>query len=746
MNSPSNIVITGLGLATSLGLSPQQTWSAIVAGRSGIGPMSALEQQPTCDKGGGQALDLPENFHGHLPRVARYLRFVIEQALHDSLGHRRPSPPRVGVVLGTTLHGMRAAGDFLRGGDARKLCSFLAGNILQSAVEGLEFTGPLLTTCSACSSGLGAIALGNTLLQSGLVDLALCGGYDPVSEYAYAGFDSLRLIAEGLPRPFANDRDGMKVAEGYGMLVLERADDAANRGADILAFLAGIGETSDAFHLTQPHPEGVGAAAAARSALTAAGLSPRDVDMISAHATATQNNDAAEYAALAAVFGSGLSNIPVVAFKSYLGHTLGGAGAVELVLSVLARRASCVPSTANTREVDPQWPDLNAVRPGLVFGKIQNTINFSLGFGGANACAVLSDCGVARDEFDDSDGNEPVITGVGVVLPGAIGANALSLLATKPKDRPESEIAVGPINENQYAHLLHARRTRRMSEYSKLTLAAATAACRDAGVAEDSGFLSKCSVILGTTHGASPFCEAYYSQIVKDGLASANPVLFAEGVPNAAAAHLSMALGINGGCQTLIGTRCAGVDALALASLRIRLGLWPSAIVGVAEEFSNVVADAYRVHDLFGDGQPLATGSGAVSFVLESRSSAASRGAAIYSGLGNPTWQSAHGVRCACDVVYQLKHPTNLICAYGNSRTDLAIMHGLRRQMPHLKLYSIADRLPELFSVGPLAALAAAIIGPAKFDFAACGVLASEFTGPSCGLLLNPAQRITSPA
>ena len=191
----------------------------------------------------------------------------------------------------------------------------------------IPITGFSATNCSACSSSLGSIALGVSLLRSGQLDLLVAGGYDTISEYVYAGFNSLRLVAAlSALRPFTKDRQGMKLAEGYGIVILERADDAARAAISPLATILGYGESADAHHLTQPHPQGEGAARAISAALTSAGLTPAQIDLIAAHATGTPDNDAGEYAALSRVFGAGLARVPVVAFKSHLGHTLGGGG------------------------------------------------------------------------------------------------------------------------------------------------------------------------------------------------------------------------------------------------------------------------------------------------------------------------------------------------------------------------------------------------------------------------------------
>ncbi len=639
MNHDSPIAITGAGLITALGASVDETWRAILAGRSGLGPMSALEQRPVPDKGGGQAVDLPHETA--LPRAAAYLRAAIAQAVEAS---KLPRSMRCGVVVGTTLHGMRAGGDYIRSGDPALLRDFLGGAVLSRALEGMGVQGPQLTTCAACASGLNSLVLGAMLLRAGLVDAVIAGGYDPVSEYSYAGFDSLRLIAEGRPRPFAVGRDGMKVAEGYGVLVLERADDAAVRGAEPLGFMAGSGETADAFHLTQPHPEGLGAADAIRRALTEAGLSPADIDLITAHATATPNNDAAEYAALASVFGEGLAETPAVAFKSHLGHTLGAAGAVELILTLRAMRDGVVPPTAGDDAIDPAFTHLRLIRGDGEPGAIKSATGVSLGFGGSNTAVVVRDSAPMRRHAappsETGDDRRPVITGIGLVLPGAVGVDAFA--AFLASDPPEPAADTGPIAESAYAHLINARRARRMSEYAKLSLAATASALAHAGAADDASLLAGAAAILGTTHGSSPFCEQYYTQLVREGINAANPVLFAEGVPNAAAAHLSMTFGIRGGCQTIIGTPSAGLDALAIAALRIGQGRADCVVVSAAEEYSTVVNSAYGACGRYGGPGGFVTGSAAATLIVESRAAAIRRGAVILAELGDPAWDGDH--------------------------------------------------------------------------------------------------------
>ena len=724
---PSNrqpIVITGLGLVTALGASPDETWHGVLNKRSGLGPMPALERPTPDDKGGFQAVDLPADYEPALPREARYLHFAIRQALNDAGAVAPPyAAHRCGFAIGTTLHGMRSGGEFLRSGDYSHLSSFLAGSTMQLATAGLPFSGDAVTTCSACSSSLGSVALAVTLLQSGELDLVVAGGYDAVSEYAYAGFNSLRVVADGPLQPFARDRRGMKLGEGYAIVVLERQDAAVIRNARIHATVLGWGESADAHHLTQPHPQGRGAAEAMSAALRRANLQPGDVNLIAAHATGTPDNDTGEHAAMAVTFGPHLPAVPVVALKSHLGHTLGGAGAAELILSALALRDQLVPPTASTKSEEIEFDDLSINTALPKPAMIDVTLNTSLGFGGANTCVALGRAGASMSSTSVSASTHDVcITGIGLVLPTGIGIEALS----RPMNRDAGD--TGPISEEFYLHLLNARRVRRMSEYVKLSLAATVLALRHAGVEWPGEFTDGCSVLLGSTHGGTQYCYDYYRQIVDGGWIAANPMLFAEGVPNAAAAHLSLMLSLKGACQTVIGSRTAGLDALRLASLRVATGEWDQAIVGAAEEYSTVVNEGYRQCGLYGGSNlssGFATGSGAVTLLLESRESVRKRGGTVF-GRVTATGSRRLGEQPVESIANLLDAigPGPVIGSGNGTWVDRAEAAAARRAGDRAMLRPV-ENLPELFSVGPLAQAAAAVTrGDAAFN-----VLCTGYTG-----------------
>jgi 3-oxoacyl-[acyl-carrier-protein] synthase II len=722
------IVITGAEMVTSLGASRETTWRAVARGECGMRELTALESPLPEGKLGGQAVDLPAEFESQLPREVRYLKWTINRALAEAavLDSRPYEPHRCGLMLGTTLHGMRQAGTYLRTGDYTPLQQFLAGNTLASAAGDFGISGFAATTCSACSSSLGSVALGATLLQSGELDLVICGGYDTISEYAYGGFNSLRLVAPGPLRPFAKDRQGMKLGEGYGIVILERASDANRRSATILAQLLGWGESADAHHLTQPHPQGEGAARAMTMALHSANLNPTDIGLIAAHATGTHDNDAAEYAALLRVFGADLPRVPVVGFKSHLGHTLGGAGAVEMILAMTAMREQLVPPTANLAAGDIEFPDLQLNTGQAKPASIRATLSTSLGFGGANTSVILGPPPVAPQSsaaihIAPRGDREVFITGVGVIVPGAIGND--QFLKRLTDDSPDAwHRDTGAVPEEQFLHLLNARRVRRMSDQVKLTLAATALACKDAGIDDIPAFADECGAILGSSHGSANYSVAYYSEIITQGLIGANPMLFAEGVPNACSAHLSLMLGVKGACQTIIGTRTSGLDALRLASMRIAQGQWDRAIVGAAEEYSDIINQSYRACGQYvgvDGGAPFSsvngfvTGASAVTWILESRAAMEARGGRPHGRvLGGASSRLLKGDQIATcrHVLTQLDSPTQIVTSANGTWIDRAELAAICRSCEGATVSSIYGHVAESFSAGPLLGLSAALI------------------------------------
>jgi 3-oxoacyl-[acyl-carrier-protein] synthase II len=307
-----------------------------------------------------------------------------------------PDPARAGVCAGTTMGEVRILEEWVeRGGapeDGGTLADYPCHVIAEGVAGFLGAEGPVLMVPNACAAGNFALAIARDLLLDGRADRILVVGVDPYSRVAHTGFNRLLAASPDVCRPFDARRRGIVPGEGAGALLLEREGAAAARGAEILAFLAGCGLGNDAVHMTNPDPEGHGLARAMREALREGGLSPGDVDWVSAHGTGTPANDAAEARAIRLVFGEGAARVPVSSVKSMIGHTMGAASALEAVASVLAIREGFIPPTANFGQPDPECA-LDVVPNACRRAKVRAVLSNSMAFGGNNSCVLFRSAG-----------------------------------------------------------------------------------------------------------------------------------------------------------------------------------------------------------------------------------------------------------------------------------------------------------------------------------------------------------------
>ncbi|GAA3155470.1 beta-ketoacyl-ACP synthase II [Streptomyces rameus] len=368
------VVVTGLGPVTSIGVGADDFHAAQLKGLSGVRPITRFDAGGMPVRIAGE-VDLPAarapaardaataDRSTHLAVAAAGL--ALESSGLDLAAEDRT---RIGVVIGTGSGGVSTwetnTAALLTHGPGRLGARFIPMSMANSPASriclDLGLLGPSSAVVTACASGADALVTASQMITSGEADVVLAGGTEaPVTRMLVGGFAKIRALStrndrpEQASRPFSADRDGFVLAEGAAVLVLESAAHAAARGARVLAELRGFGRSSDAHHVTAPHPEGAGAARALRAALRSAGLRPQDVSHINAHGTGTGYNDAAEAKALHAALGEAAGRIPVSAIKSMTGHALGAAGAIEAVAAVQAIDRGVVPPTTNLAEPDP---------------------------------------------------------------------------------------------------------------------------------------------------------------------------------------------------------------------------------------------------------------------------------------------------------------------------------------------------------------------------------------------------------
>ena len=697
------VAITGIAASCALGANRFDAIRAIANDEIGFSEGDALEQFPVQAISVGQAREADPPVGCTPDRAEQLLGRAIRDAMEDAQCPEDECPAR-SVVLGTTLGGARHIGEALRNDDLTSYGRVNNGAVAFHSLKASSLPLGAISLSGACASGLTTVINAALLIAAGETDLAVAAGYDPISEFSLGGFRSLRLVAPERSMPFERDRTGMKIGEGYGAIVLEDPERALARGARIHAWLVGWGERSDAFHLTHPDPGGVGAAHALKATLSRAGHA-KTPQLMLAHATATPANDEAEYAAYHDVFDAQLPEIPVCALKSRIGHALGGAGAVELVLGLTAMEQGLLPTTGPGETDRSLFPNINVSRGATGPSDVERFSVLSLGFGGADACVLVDKNRPEEDQTytpSSSPTEEVVITGISALLPGMgrlSGPDAGKDLCLTP----------GNVDLEALEGLDDARAVRRLSILARLTRAAARLAANDAQL--DEHMIMECNAIMASFHGTIPYTIGHYNAVIDDGVEMGNPLFFAESVPNIASAQTSLALGIQGSTNTIFGTRTSGLEALHLARLRIESGIADRVIVVAVEEYDDL---AQNVMDHYGllrrdDGTKEKVAGGAIGFVLERASEASKRGAAAAAVLSASalTWPYESGIAAHVasgrKLVSQhgagrVSRPTPSLGQIG--RIERLIARSTRRQSEERpELHSVAPFIPLLESI-----------------------------------------------
>ena len=404
------VVVTGLGVVTSIGHNVDDFWAGLVAGRSGIRRVTLFDPSTFASQIGGEVRDWDPAQHmdpKEARRNDRYTHFgfvAARQAVTDSgLETAKEDGDRIGVIIGSGIGGMHTYESQLkvlaeRG--PRKVSPFtipaLIGNMCAGLVA-IEYgaRGPNFGIVSACATGTHAIGEAAHVIRRNDADVMIAGGSEAaITPFAYASFCSMKAMStcndtpEKASRPFNRNRDGFIMGEGSGVLVLESLEHARARGARIYCELAGYAATSDAFHITQPDPDGKGLSLAMGRALAHAGVKPDQIDYINAHGTSTPYNDKFETLAIKKVFGDHARKVPVSSTKSMTGHLLGAAGGIKSVICVKTLQTQTLAPTINLDDPDPEC-DLDYVPNVARNARVRTVLSNNLGFGGQNAAIIF---------------------------------------------------------------------------------------------------------------------------------------------------------------------------------------------------------------------------------------------------------------------------------------------------------------------------------------------------------------------
>jgi len=404
------VVVTGVGLVSALGVGTEVTWQNLLAGKSGVAPITHFDTTGfsvtiAAEVKGFDPLQFVEK--KELKKMGLFIQFALAAAQfameQSGLKITPDLADQTGVYIGSGIGGFdvieREHTALMQGGPRRISPFFIPASIVNLASGFVSIRwgakGPNSATCTACSSSAHAVGDSFNLIRHGAADVMICGGSEAaITPLGVGGFASMRALStrnqepEKASRPFDRDRDGFVIGEGAGILILEELEVARQRGARILGEIVGYGMSGDAFHITQPDENADGAVRAMRKTLADAGLLPEQVGYINAHGTSTPYNDRLETLAIKKVFGENARKIPVSSTKSMTGHLLGGAGGLEAGITTLALRDQILPPTINLENPDPDC-DLDYVPNRARKAEFDCALSNSFGFGGTNAALLF---------------------------------------------------------------------------------------------------------------------------------------------------------------------------------------------------------------------------------------------------------------------------------------------------------------------------------------------------------------------
>ncbi|MCK2216244.1 beta-ketoacyl-[acyl-carrier-protein] synthase family protein [Actinomadura sp. ATCC 31491] len=614
------VVVTGLGIICAAGRDPAEFWSRLLAGQGGLTPIEDEAFAVFTARHAGQVPDawidaqLPPEDTGY-DRTARLALVAARQAIAQAgLTAGGPAPERFGIILGKCQATPDAAGRYQ---PMHRTADVVAAR--------LGLGGPRVLVSTACAAGGNAVGLAKDKILTGEADAVLAGGVDPLLFGTYAGFAGLQALSTGPCRPYSHS-DGLNLGEGAAFLLLEPLDLALARGATPLAEVAGYGLSADAYHATAPDPTGRGGASAVRRALADAGLTTADVHYVSGHGTGTPANDAMEAKVMRLVFGERAGQVPTSSIKSFVGHTLGAAGAVEAVASVLALRNGAAPPTIGF-DGDEVTGDLDFVPNQARPMPIGTVVSNNYAFGGNNVSLVLTAPGGPRP-YEELPGRDAVITGLGPVTGVGAGIAEVAEAVAAGRQAPGAP----PSLEGR----TYAPRSlwRHMNHLSRMAIAASRLAWEDSGLKLPRKALDDVALVFATGAGSAESTGGFDESI------AVNPnkpavLSFSNVVLNATGGAVCQTLGLRGPTTTICNGGASASIALDCALELIRAGKAEVVLVVAADERPGGAAAGFGADGPgpvpYGDNPegPVA-GSAAVAFVVESAGHCAERGGTPY--------------------------------------------------------------------------------------------------------------------
>lgn len=649
-------VITGVGIICAAGNSADECWTSIKNGKSGIdvvksvsteGCYSHLGAEVKCEKLPAEGYD----------RSVRLCVKAAEEAIADSAltGDYLKS---AGTILGSCVGGAASIDkyytDEMNGkADSADIPRMEASAIAAGVSKYLGLDGVTANIVNACAAGTMSISYACDLIKDGTGDVYLSGGTDAFSSLAFAGFHALHALAENACSPL-NKSNGITLGEGAAVLVVEEYEHAAARGAKIYCEVSGYGVSSDAHHITAPHPQGEGQMSAITKAMQSAGVEPSEIAYINAHGTGTAKNDEAEFLSLHTLFDG--TNLSVSSTKSMTGHCLGAAGAIEAAITVKAMSENIAPPTIGYDEDDlarlkEKAGDLDFIANKAEEKNLETVMSNSFAFGGTNASIIFS-----KKEHKAKEGRkEPVyITGLGAVMSADNGENSRSVTLDS------GAFAARDVKLGFY---------RKLDRFSQMQLLSGIDALKDAGITVDADNEKLIGGIVGTANGPMAEITSFQKTVCEKGPTAGSAFSFPNTVYNAAGGHLSIFTKTKGYCATVANGSQAGIQSIAYAYDVLQKGDEQVMMACGTDENSAEIDKLFRAA---GAGESYVLGEGSSALVLETKSFADGRSVHKYAEVAGCAL--THSAECSAEALDRAIE--NALAKAGASAAEIKAVYG----------------------------------------------------------------------
>ncbi|AEY67076.1 beta-ketoacyl-[acyl-carrier-protein] synthase family protein [Clostridium sp. BNL1100] len=679
MKPKNQIVITGYGIVSAMGLDKEENRLNVFAGKQGISNCEfEYKDGVFASPSGVITRELPEHpfyekYNIYPDRASNLALIAADECIKQSnIDFNTINPLRVGIVVGTSLGGMRSADVFhkqwieqgIEKTDSNLLKQYPLHAVADILAKEYGFNGSKIIISTACSSGANAIGLGYDLLKRGMYDLVLAGGVDPISRFSFAGFTSLKAIDSKPCRPFSGST-GINLGEGAAFFILESDEYAQKRKASVIAEVRGYGITADAYHPTAPDLSGNGAFRSMTAAKENGICETGDITYINGHGTGTLANDSAEKKAWRA-FVRENTDIPLMSNKAALGHCMGAAGAVEIAISVMSIENDQIPPTVNFNTQEAKDIDeINFVPNKAIPCEVNNVISNSYAFGGNN-CSVLLSKYIKRTPVQNEE-CDIVITGIGCI--GSGGGTAEELFKTfedgsnwieeiDVQNNDFNTKYVGKMPEVDYKKYIKGSTLRRMDTVTKMAMTSGKQALNNSGLKVTPQNCTRIGVLYGTGTGPLETIENVSRKMITGGINSIDPNNFPNTVLNAAAGNFSIANMLKGPTSTISAGSVSGLNAFIYASELLKNNQADAVIVLSSDEWNEALQIGNERLGLLTkngklpfdkDASGMILSPGSTAFVLERKDYALQRGAKILAQVYGYSMTSDNADLCSFD-------------------------------------------------------------------------------------------------